>query len=301
MQAEHKDNITFLTQGGFEVAHFRAMANPCVIFIEHKDSIVARSIMKKVAEEAWRIEKKYSRYLATSIISQINTAEGQSIHIDEETYHLLTLADVLWQESNGVFDITSGAFRQIWDFNKSQAKIPNAQQVNEALKQIGWKKVIFNQQQITLPANMQIDFGGIGKEYAADCCANIASTLLDTGILVNLGGDIAIKGKRSDDSPWQIGIESKNGNGQVWKKIQIFDGAIATSGDVYKSIFYQGKRYGHIINAKTGFPVESSPHTVTVAAPNCTEAGILSTLAMLEGKKAEVFLKDQGRPHWIQR
>ena len=301
MQVEHKDNITFSTQGSFEVAHFRAMANPCVVFIEHDDANIARSIMRKVAEEAWRIEKKYSRYLATSVVSHINTAEGKRIPIDEETYHLLSLADILWQESQGVFDITSGAFRQIWKFNDQQIKIPNKQQVNEILNQVDWSRVKFDQQHITLPPEMQIDFGGIGKEYAADRCVNIASELSNSSVLVNLGGDIAIKGKRADNLPWQIGIESKDGNGKVWKKIQIFDGAVATSGDVYKSIVYQGKRYGHIINAKTGYPVEDSPHTITVAAPNCTEAGILSTLAMLQGKNAGSFLQEQDRPYWLQR
>jgi len=296
---EHLGRIDFETQGGLTLGHFRAMANPCVIIIEHENKIAVQQEMRLMAEEVWRIEQKYSRYLATSALSQINNAGGKSIFIDHETYHLLQLADVLWQESQGKFDISSGVFRKIWTFNQQQ-QMPTQSQINDSLSHVGWRKIQYTENSITLPADMQIDFGGIGKEYAVDKCISLIPQSLGNTILVNLGGDVAAKGPRGNGKPWQIGIEHKSGKGKVWKKIPLSGGAIATSGDVYKSVTIDGIRYGHIINALTGIPVIDAPSTVTVAAPNCTEAGMLSTLALLQGKEGKHFLEAQDRPHWVQ-
>jgi thiamine biosynthesis lipoprotein len=297
---EYLGKIKFEQKGSLILGYFRAMANPCVFIIEHQDVKEVQTAMYKMAEEAWRIEQKYSRYLSGSVLGKINSANGKTTPIDAETYHLLQLSNVLWQESQGMFDISSGVFRKIWTF-KDQHKIPSQSQVNKLLKQVGWRHIKYDEQQITLPVGMQIDFGGIGKEYAADRCASLVPEILGTSVLVNLGGDVVTHGSRADKTPWEIGIETKTGGGKVWKKIPLSKGAIATSGDVYKSVLYKGKRYGHIINALTGYPVTDSPSTVTVAAPNCTEAGMLSTLAMLHGKDAENFLEERGRPFWTQR
>jgi len=299
---EHLGKIKFelKLKDSLVIGHFRAMANPCVIFIEHQDTSSVQTVMHHMAEEVWRIEQKYSRYLESSALSKINTGTGQSVSIDAETYHLLKLSDVLYEESQGMFDISSGIFRKIWSFDQQQ-QIPTQSQVDELLDYVGWNKIRFDEQSISLPVGMQIDFGGIGKEYAADRCAALVPEELGASVLVNLGGDVVVKGPRADDSSWQIGIEDKSGGGKVWKQVPLSRGAIATSGDVYKSIVFEGKRYGHIINALTGFPVADAPNTVTVAAPNCTEAGMLTTLAILQGKNAEHFLQEQERPYWVQR
>lgn len=298
MANEHLGQIHFTSQGSLQIGHFRAMANPCAIFVDNVEASTAHSGMRTIAEEAWRIEQKYSRYLPNSPLSKINNSQGNPTNIDSETYHLLTLADVLWQESSGKFDISSGIFRKIWQFD--QQRMPTQTQIDEQLKHVGWQRINVSEQHITLPAGMQIDFGGIGKEYAADRCAAVAPESLGNSVMINLGGDIVAKGPRADQSNWEIGIETKEGGGKVWKTIPLFRGAIATSGDVYKAIVIEGKRYGHIINARTGYPVADSPSTVTIAAPSCTEAGMLSTLAILNGKEAEPFLQEQGRPYWIQ-
>ena len=286
------------------MGHFRAMANPCSIIIEHENiaqnSDAIKQTVFNMAKEVWRIEKKYSRYLASSALSKINDANGKEVSIDQETFQLLNVADVLWQESEGIFDISSGAFRQIWKFS-NQKKIPSQSQIDKALTNVGWKRIHFNEHSVRLESGMQIDFGGIGKEYAADKCAATASEELGSSVLVNLGGDVVAKGPRLTGKPWDIGIETKHGGGKVWKTVPLARGAIATSGDVYKSITVNGKRYSHIINALTGYPAPNAPNTVTVVAPNCTEAGMLSTIAMLKGLDAEAFLEDQGRPHWVQR
>ena len=301
MSTQHIGDLSFSTQGEIFTAQFRAMANPCSIYIEQGVEPVAllQDIAYKIAQEAWRIEQKYSRYLNTSVLSQINSHSGETVDIDLETFNLLTLSDTLWRESGGKFDISSGVLRKLWTFEE-QSKIPSKDSIQKILAHIGWHKVRFNQNGITLAEGMQIDFGGIGKEYATDRCADIGAQSTSNRLLVNLGGDIAVRGKTRTDKPWQISIESKQGYGKIWKTIEIHSGAVATSGDVYKSFILKGKRYGHIINAITGYPIEDAPRTVTVAAPNCTEAGILTTLAILQGKDAEAFLEETGRPYWLQ-
>ena len=299
MTKTHLGEITFETRDSLIFGHFRAMANPCVIIIEHDDRKAVEQAMRSMAAEVWRLEQKYSRYRPDSMLSAINNTNGKPVAIDAETFHLLTLADVLWQESQGMFDISSGAFRKLWTFDATQT-VPSQSAISAVLKNVDWKKLRFDEQKIVLPQEMQIDFGGIGKEYAADCCAALAPKSLGNHVLVNLGGDIVAKGPRADTSPWQVGIEHKSGGGAVWKTLPLKGGAIATSGDVYKSVVIDGKRYGHIINALTGYPVADAVSTVTVAAPNCTEAGILLTLAILQGSEAGEFLKGQNRPFWIQ-
>jgi len=295
------NTLNFSVNNNIFCAKFVAMANPCSIFIEQGNTSTEtlQKIAYSIAAEAWRIEQKYSRYLNTSVIYKINNNQGDAVLIDNETFSLLTLADTLWRESAGKFDISSGIFRKIWTFNQ-QKKIPTKKEINQVLKYIGWEKVDFDQQKIILPKGMQIDFGGIGKEYATDRCASLATQLTDQSILINLGGDIAIQNHQNQSAPWKISIESKEGKGKIWKQFNLSKGAVATSGDVYKSFTLDGKRYGHIINALTGYPIEFAPRTVTVIAPNCSEAGILTTLSILEGKGAEYFLQTTGRAYWIQ-
>ena len=301
MSNQHIGEINFSSQGSMLSAHFRAMANPCSIYFERGDCSddSFNKIAKTIAEEAWRIEQKYSRYLDNSIVTKINNSQGQIVKIDPETFNLLKLADTLWQESDGKFDISSGVLRTLWNFN-NQSSVPAEKIIQELLRHIGWHKISFDQDKIVLPKGMQIDFGGIGKEYATDRCAEIGAQLTPKRLLVNLGGDIAVRGDEKNQQPWQVSIESKKGNGKIWKTFNISSGAIATSGDVYKSFVLNGKRYGHIINAATGYPIENPPRTVTVAAPNCTEAGILTTLAILQGDKAKEFLEQNERPYWLQ-
>ena len=181
-----------------------------------------------------------------------------------------------------------------------QQNIPTQVEIDSVLEHVGWDRIKLEEESLQLKKGMKIDFGGIGKEYAADKCAALAPESLGKSVLVNLGGDVVAKGPRNNSINWDIGIESKLGH-EVWKNVPLGGGAIATSGDVYKSIIHNGKRYSHIINVLTGYPTLYAPSTISVAAPNCIEAGMLSTLAMLKGANAESFLEEQGRPFWIQR
>ncbi len=286
---------------------FNAMASPCEVIIQTTDKRIAESIGQCVSNEVWRIEGKYSRYDTKSVCSRINASCGKRIDIDEETFLLLNFAEHCYQLSEGLFDISSGALRKVWTFdgvNSECANFPSQVDIEHVLKFVGWHKVTFDQHTITLPDKMQLDFGGIGKEYAVDRSILLAKKLTDKPLLVNLGGDLAVTGPRERGQPWQVAIEHPDSDslGQQQDMIVALNkGALATSGDARRYLIKDGIRYGHVLNAKTGWPILHAPRSVTTVAPQCIQAGILATLALLQGKKAEAFLTEQEVTYWARR
>lgn len=276
------------------------MASPCEVLLDTQDIELAEKLTRLAHEEAKRIETKFSRYRNDNIVFEINRGEGKQVDIDDETFRLLQFADQCYQLSEGEFDITSGILRQAWTFDGSN-RLPRQSQIDALLKNIGWNKVKFDATSITLPAKMEIDFGGIGKEYAVDRVLNLICQRFSGSVMVNFGGDCHASAPPSHQAAWQTGIENPISSGVAKEVIQLQQGGLATSGDAYRCIIHQGIRYGHILNPKTGWPAMNAPRSVTVAAPTCTDAGILSTLAILQGKNAEAFLQIQGLPNWCFR
>lgn len=277
---------------------FKAMASPCEVLIETNDSELASRVSEIVANEAWRIEQKFSRYRDDNILYKIHHANGEKIEVDEELSLLLDFAQQCYELSDGLFDITSGVLRKVWRFDGSD-NIPSHKQCQALLNNIGWDKVTWQSPYLTLPKNMEIDLGGIGKEYAVDKAGLLAAEATDQPVLINFGGDLfATKPPLSRDA-WQVGIESIGGSDKT-AVITIKSGGIATSGDAKRYLERDGKRYSHVLNPTTGRSVKNAPQSVTVAAPSCIEAGFLSTLAMLQGKEADSFLQAQDALFWIQ-
>lgn len=286
------------------------MASPCEVIIQTTDEKLALNVGNIVAAEVWRIEDKYSRYNPNSLCSVINSNAGQSVNIDEETFQLLSFADQCYQLSDGLFDISSGVLRKIWSFHAQanvNTQLPSPPEIAAIMNKVGWKKINFTQNQITLVKGMEIDFGGIGKEYAVDRGIILAKQLTSLPVLVNLGGDLAVTGARLNNEPWQVAIEPPDADSTLTNKppidmiVSLQSGALATSGDARRYLINDGKRYGHILNAKTGWPIDQAPRSITVVAPQCIQAGILATLALLQGSDAEEFLIGQDVKFWARR
>jgi thiamine biosynthesis lipoprotein len=276
---------------------FTAMASPCEVLMEVDGEQVARQILDAVATEAARIEAKFSRYSEDNIIARINSADGKAIDVDNETARLIDFAEQLFQMSDGLFDITSGVLRQVWRFDGSD-RVPEKNAVDELLHRVGWQKTDWKNNQLRLDKGMEIDLGGVGKEYAVDRCIQTVSQLTDQSVLVNFGGDLATSCERQNGKFWSVG-RLITGKDHAVALFQLYKGAIATSGDANRYLLKNGHRYSHVLNPKTGWPIVDAPHTVSVAANTCTEAGMFSTLAMLQGGQAGEFLSMQGVEHWI--
>jgi FAD:protein FMN transferase len=286
----------FPVMGGYSELHIHA----------DNEQAVQRAVQACVAE-ARRIEAKYSRYRTDSALSKINShAGGASTPIDAETAALLAYAQACYEASDGLFDVTSGVLRKAWDFNAqgSAAKLPQADKLESLLAHVGWHRVVWQQDSIQLPIGMELDFGGIGKEYAAD---RLASVLLGLDIhhaMVNMAGDIRVVGPQAvvgcdwyhgqamETEPWHIGIVHPRHTGQTCHSLAIQQGALATSGDYERFIEIDGRRYCHILHPQTGLPV-SEWQAVSVVAPLCVVAGSACTIAMLKGAKAIDFLQTQ--------
>lgn len=302
------DEQTLVRKDDYWVGGFHAMASPCELLMEVDDGIHANTLLSLVRKEAQRIETKFSRYRQDNIIHQINHSDGKPVDVDDETARLLDYAAQCYVLSNGSFDVTSGILRQVWRFDGTD-HIPSKSAVEALLPHIGWDKIQWNNPVISVPAGMEIDLGGIGKEYAVDTSMQILRQHTDRSCLVNFGGDLCVTGPRANGKGWVVGVSGgapmdvHDGRAYLGKEVPatflLSRGGIATSGDAYRFLLKDGVRYSHILDPTTGWPVSGGPHSVTVAAASCTEAGIMATLAMLQGAEAEVFLQSQGVTYWI--
>ena len=273
---------------------FRAMACDNVIELYAPTKALADEAANAAMREVKRIEAKYSRYLADSVVSRINRAAGIStVDIDAETAQLLAYADACHDQSDGLFDITAGVLRRAWNFNAAQP--PSPEMLAPLLPLIGWQHVVRSAGQVSLAKpGMEIDFGGFGKEYAAD---RAAAVLLSFGLrhaFVSLGGDVVVTGPHANGAPWQLGIRHPRIENALIATLPIASGAIATSGDYERFLEFEGRRYSHILNPRTGESVQGF-QSVTAFAPTCLVAGSITTMAMLKGEReGKVWLNNSG-------
>jgi thiamine biosynthesis lipoprotein len=288
-------------KSGFFQANFLAMGSPCELLMETPNESSAKEAAKIVAAEAWRIEDKFSRYLLNNIVHRINNSDGKTLQVDDETANLIDFAASLFEMSENRFDITSGVLRKAWRFDGGD-QLPEDTAVQEILANVGWSKASWQRPELTLRPAMQIDFGGIGKEYAVDRAAGLLVESNVGACLLNFGGDLVATRPPVDSDGWQVGIEAFDTEpGRAKKLIRLKNGALATSGDARRYILKDGIRYGHILDPTTGWPVANAPRSITIAADTCTQAGMIATLAMLQGEHAEEFLEQQDCQFWCFR
>ena len=276
---------------------FNAMGCANEILAAAANATVAAQAMVAAAREVLRIEGKYSRYRDDSVVSEINHAagNGQFIACDDETMWMLGCANELFIESNGLFDVTSGILRRAWDFKK--AVLPRRETLSPLLELVGWEMVERTAMSVRLTkSGMEIDFGGFGKEYASDRAVQVLKDHGITSGYVNLGGDICAVGPDPDGKPWLIGVGNPRVKGAIIATIPVSAGAIATSGDGEKYLEVDGRIYCHVLNPKTGMPVNYWAST-TVRAPTAIMAGAISTIAMLKEASAIDFLANANTPY----
>lgn len=278
---------------------FTAMASPCEILVDTDDRESAETALRIAEAEARRVELKFSRYRTDNVVHRLNHSNGEPVPLDEETAGLISYAATCYELSGGLFDITSGALRRAWTFDGG-SRVPSADDLAEALRHVGWNRVTWRDSTLTLPAGMEIDLGALGKEYAVDRAAALIAAEIQDPVLVNFGGDLRASGPRRGGRPWGVGIDDPRRPGEAaLYRIELRGGALATSGDARRFVLHRGKRLGHILNPKTGWPIEDAPRSVTVLTHTCLESGTLSTLAYLRGPGARDFLEEQHVSYWI--
>jgi thiamine biosynthesis lipoprotein len=282
----------------FRSFKFHALGGPCALQLHAGDEALWQRACSAAQTEVLRIESKYSRYRADSVVGRINASAGDAagIEVDDETAALLDYAATAHEQSDGLFDPTSGVLRRVWDF-KSQ-RLPTQQAIDEVLPLIGWQRLHWQRPRLVLPlAGMQLDFGGFGKEYAADRAAAVLQACGIRHGLVDLGGDIRVVGPHPDGSPWRIGISHPRAPQTAIALIDLPAGAIASSGDYERYFEIDGVRYSHVLDPRSGWPVQGLA-AVSVMAEQCLIAGTATTIAMLRGSAGKDWLEELALP-WL--
>ncbi|MFT5809118.1 MAG: thiamine biosynthesis lipoprotein [Moritella dasanensis] len=290
-------------QADYWIGEFAVMASTCQILLDDVSVAQADHLVALAYAEAKRIEVKYSRFRDDNIIARLNQAKGRTVQLDDETVQLINLADLCFQLSDGLFDISSGVLAKLWHF-KQQTQLPSDADIKALLPNIGWQQAQWQAPLLSLPIGMQIDLGGIGKEYAVDKVAQLLESemrlqQIDSAFLVNFGGDIYANKLRRNGNAWQVAIEDPQHLGASKLRVNLTQGGLASSGESQRFIDIDGQRYSHILNPKTGYPIAGGPAQVTVYAQNCVQAGMLATMALLQGEFAEDFLKAQDCRYWL--
>lgn len=269
------------------VLTFHAMGTRCRVCLAEPSRDAANQFLDQLLNWVADFEAKYSRFLETSLVSRINAAAGKYwIEIDPETEALFALCAHAVFVTHGVFDPTALPLIRLWNWRAQPPVIPSDEAIASALELVGWHKVQRRPGAVFLPRpGMAIDLGGVGKEYAVDVCSAMAARFGVKDVLVDFGQDIRAQGSPPDKPAWHVGLEDPQNPGSCWGSIALTNHAVATSGDYLRHFIQGGRRYGHIVDPRSGQPVHSGCHAVTVVAPNCTLAGLLSTSAFCLGTR----------------
>jgi len=276
---------------------FKAMGSPCQLQIYADSNQQATEVYQSVVSQIEQLEQRYSRFRPDSLISEINQRAGTGCRtlLDPETRILLHYAEQCYQESEGLFDVTSGVLNSLWSIDSQ--RLPSDREVKQLLLLVGWDKVEWDEHEIYLPLpGMQLDFGGIVKEYATDVAVNLCLKHHINSGIVELGGDIRVIGALPDGQGWPIGIADPQGEKSAIAQIRLTQGALASSGDYERYLEIDGQRYSHLLNPKTGKPV-SGIRAVSVIADQCIVAGSLATIAMLKAEQGQNWLAQLEQPY----
>ena len=277
---------------GFYQLAFQAMNTACRVNFRCREAALARDFQAEVLQWVAAFEARCSRFIPDSLISRINAAAGEHwVEVDPETDNLFNLCQEMIFFTRGVFDPTALPLLRLWNWKSSPPVVPGAAAVQAARELVGWRRLQRRPGGIFLPrAGMCLDLGGIGKEYAVDRVLGLALERGITNVLVDFGQDVRVHGEPPERGAWHIGLQDPQHPARCWTGVAVTHHAVATSGDYLRHFVHEGRRYGHIIDPRTGCPVDNGTLAVSVIAPHCTFAGILSTTAFILGPAEGVDL-----------
>jgi len=248
------------------------------------------------AGEVTRIEHLISEWDSTTQISHVNFYAGiRPVKVDKEVFDLIVRSIKISELTDGAFDISWAAMNQIWKFDGSMKQLPTAEEVAAAASKVGYKNILLDPQNQTVflkLKGMRLGFGGIGKGYGADKGAELLKSMGVKGGIMNASGDITAWGKQPDGKPWVIGITNPFNKEKVFSWFQYNGKAIGTSGNYENYVEFNGKRYTHIIDPRTGWPVQGIS-SVTIFGPNVELSTALTKAIFVMGKDIGINLLKQ--------
>lgn len=259
------------------------------ITVTSKDSITAHEHINSAITEVTRIEKLISSWDAASQTSEINRNAGiKPVKVDAELFDLIRNAISISKLTDGAFDISYASMDEIWKFDGTMKVMPSTENIAPSIAKVGFQNIILDEENSAVflkLEGMKIGFGAIGKGYAAD---KAKALLIKKGVMagiINASGDMNTWGKQPDGSEWKVAITNPLDNNKVFAVLPITNGAVVTSGNYEKYVIFNGKRYTHIIDPRTGYP-STGIISVTVFAPKAELADALATSVFVMGKEA---------------
>jgi thiamine biosynthesis lipoprotein len=234
------------------------LGSPFEITVVAKDSVEGKRFTDIAINEVKRIENQISDWIPTTQISLVNKNAGiLAVKVDAEVFELVERAIKISQLTEGAFDISYASMDKIWKFDASRKEMPSEEALKQSVAKIGYKNIILNKvdQSIFLKLpGMKLGLGGIGQGYIAD---KVKAVLIANGCssgIVNVSGDINAWGKQSNQNPWTVGIVNPINKNKVFATFPLENSSVETSGNYEKYVMFNGIRYSHIIDPRTGYP-----------------------------------------------
>lgn len=253
-------------------------------------------VLDEAQELCKRCEQLFSRTIATSDVGRINAAEGAPVEVDALTAELVECSLEYCAASDGLFDITIGAVSELWDF--VEGVVPTDEAIAAALPHVGWECVCVDGATVRLEdPKARIDLGGIAKGFVTDKLMELFSQRGVEDAFVNLGGNVAVMGKNEQSKPWSIGVRDPfdESGSKVVARVEATTGSLVTSGLYERSFEKDGRRYWHILDPRTGYPVETDLVSASIfSAVSIDGDGYTKPLFMLDHNEALAFVEHRG-------
>lgn len=239
------------------------------------------------------IDAKLNKFSKGSELDRLNQAAGvEPVEVSNLTFDVIQQSVQIAEMTQGAFDPTIGPLVALWGFgSEGQQRVPSAEAVETTLKLVDYRKVVLDQEKKTVyltQKGMVLDLGAIAKGYAVDQAVSILTKNSITSALVSAGGSIYTIGRKEDHSPWQIGIRDPAAKGKVVGYVQLENQAIDTSGDYERFFWTEGKKYNHILDPRSGYPVQGVSGCTVIMA-EASQADAFATAVFVLG--AEKGLK----------
>lgn len=292
--------ILFVTSLSFgQIVHKKKLSmlgSPFEITVIAKDTIEGNYFTDLAVAEVKRIENQISDWIPTTQISEINRNAGKkAIKVDDEVFELVQRAIKISKLTNGAFDISYASMDKIWKFDGSMKEMPSPEAIKKSVEKIGYHNIILDDNQKTIflkLEGMKLGLGGIGQGYIADKVKTLLQSKGCSSGIVNVSGDINTWGKQLDGKPWTIGIINPMNKNKVFATFPIEDSAVETSGSYEKFVMFNGIRYSHIIDPRTGYPATGIV-SVSVFAKQTEVADALATGIFVLGVEVGIDLVNQ--------
>ena len=290
-------SITFVSFG--QMTHKRKLSmlgSPLEITVVAKDTIQGNQYIDLAITEVKRIEYLISDWIPSTQISQVNKNAGSKpVKVDKEVFDLVGRAIKVSQITSGAFDISYASMDKIWKFDGSMKAMPTEEAIKKSVSKIGYKNIILDSKEQTIflkNEGMKLGLGGIGQGYIADKVKELLFSKGCNSGIVNVSGDINAWGRQQDGNPWTVGIVNPLNKNKVFATFPLEDSAVETSGNYEKYVIFNGIRYSHIIDPRTGYPAQGVV-SVSVFAKQTEIADALATGIFVMGVDVGIDLVNQ--------